>query len=113
MTVLGVCVGVLCVGAVLGSRMLQLYLQLPLVYPKLSSLAGEAEVFVLRVTGGDGPLVLGKPPPPSDRLARRLLGLVGASAAGILGYTYSVDTWEMAPEQLLTHLSGILWQMDR
>lgn len=71
-------------GGVLGSRMLQLHLQLPLVYPKLSSLAGEAEVFVLRVIGGDGPVVLGKPPPPSVRLASRLLGLVGASPLGSL-----------------------------
>lgn len=31
----------------LGSRMLELCLQLPLAYPQLSSLAGEAEVFVL------------------------------------------------------------------
>lgn len=70
---------------------------------------GEAEVFVLRVTGGDGPLVLGKLPPPSIRLGIRLVSrLLGLWGPCLLdpGHTYSVDTWEMAPERLL---AGSLW----
>lgn len=47
---------------------------------------GEAEVFVLRVIGGDGPVVLGNPPPHRVRLASRLLGLVGASPLGFWPY---------------------------
>lgn len=44
MTMLGLG-GMLCVGGVLGPRMLQLYLQLPLVYPQLSSLGRLRSLF--------------------------------------------------------------------
>lgn len=63
---------------------------------------GEAEVFVLRVIGGDGPVVLGKPPPPSVSLA-----------SGILAIHTLLTPRKWHQSSCWLGLSGVLWQMDR